>query len=80
METDKDHIHYMIETTPNINLSNMVKTMKSYITYHIWEKYSAYLSKYFWKERTFFSDGYFISSIGNVSQETLKNYIENQGK
>ena len=47
METDKDHIHYMIETTPNINLSNMVKTMKSYITYHIWEKYSAYLSKCF---------------------------------
>lgn len=80
METDKDHIHYMIETTPNINLSNMVKTMKSYITYHIWGKYSAYLSKCFWKERTFFSDGYFISSIGNVSQETLKNYIENQGK
>lgn len=80
METDKDHIHYMIETTPNINLSNMVKTMKSYITYHIWEKYSAYLSKCFWKEITFFSDGYFISSIGNVSQETLKNYIENQGK
>lgn len=54
--------------------------MKSYITYHIWEKYSAYLSKCFWKERTFFSDGYFINSIGNVSQETLKNYIENQGK
>ena len=72
METDKDNIHYMIETTPNINLSNIVKTMKSYITYHIWEKYSAYLSKCFWKERTFFSDGYFISSIGNVSQETLK--------
>lgn len=80
MEVDKDHIHYMIETTPNINLSNMVRTMKSYITYHIWEKYSAYLSKCFWKEKTFFSDGYFISSIGNVSQETLKNYIENQGK
>lgn len=80
MKTDKDHIYYMIETTPNINLSNMVKTMKSYITYHIWEKYYAYLSKCFWKERTFFSDGYFISSIGNVSQETLKSYIENQGK
>lgn len=29
MEVDKDHIHYMIETTPNINLSNMVRTMKS---------------------------------------------------
>lgn len=80
METDKDHIHYMIETTPNINLASLVKTMKSYTTYHIWLKYSAYLSKRFWKERTFWSDGYFISSIGNVSEATLKEYIENQGK
>lgn len=79
-EVDKDHIHYRIETTPNSNLSNLVRTMKSYITYHIWKKYSAYLSKCFWKEKTFFSDEYFISSIGNVSQETLKSYIENQGK
>lgn len=70
----------MIETTPNINLSNLVRTMKSYTAYYIWEKYSVYLSKCFWKERTFWSDGYFISSIRNVSQETLQHYIENQGK
>ena len=80
METDKDHIHYMIETSPNINLSNFVKTMKSYITYHIWQKYYNYLSKYFWNERTLFSDGYFLASIGNVSQDVLKEYIENQDK
>lgn len=80
MEVEKDHIHYMIETTSNINLSNLVRTMKSYITYHIWEKYNNYLRKAFWKERTFFSDGYFISSIGNVSQETLQHYIKNQSK
>ena len=67
METDKDHIHYMIETSPNINLANFVKTMKSYITYHIWQKYYNYLSKCFWNERTLFSDGYFLASIGNVS-------------
>ena len=47
METDKDHIHYTIETRPNINLSNFVRTMKGYITYHTWEKYSAYLCKCF---------------------------------
>ena len=78
METDKGHIHYMIETRPNINLSNFVRTMKGYITYHIWEKYSAYLCKCFWKEKTFFTDGYFICSVGNVSEKTLKEYIENQ--
>lgn len=80
MEVDKDHIHYMIETTPNINLSNFVKMLKSYTTYHIWQKYTTYLNKCFWKEKTFWSDGYFVASIGNVSQETLRQYIENQGK
>lgn len=79
METDKDHIHYMIETRPNINLSTFVKTIKSYTTYHIWRKYDFYLKKHFWKEKTFWTDGYFICSIGNVSEETLKKYIENQG-
>ena len=79
METDQDHIHYMIETRPNINLSDFVRTMKSYITYHIWKKYFAYLHKCFWKEKTFFTDGYFICSVGNVSEKTLKEYIENQG-
>lgn len=52
METDKDHIHYMIETEPNINLSDLVRVMKSYTTYHIWKRHSKFLSKHFWKERT----------------------------
>ena len=37
------------------------------------------LCKYFWKERTFFTDGYFVSTIGEVSVETLRKYIQNQG-
>ena len=80
LESDKDHIHYMIEVEPNTNLANFVKTLKSYTTYHIWKKYPNYLRKCFWKERTFWSDGYFIASIGEVSADTLKEYIENQGK
>ena len=52
MEVDKDHLHMMIETTPIINLSDYVRTLKSYTTFHIWKKYSSYLSKCFWKEKT----------------------------
>lgn len=79
MEVDRDHIHYMISTKPNCNLANLVKTMKSYTTYHIWKKFEIDLNREFWRERTFWTDGYFISSIGNVSEVTLKSYIENQG-
>lgn len=69
----------MIETNPNVNLSNVIRMMKSYITFYLWEKYYQILSKQFWKEHTFFTDGYFVCSIGNVSEEQLKKYIDNQG-
>ncbi len=72
MWTDKDHIHYMIETEPTISISKSVNLMKSYTTYHIWQNHSYYLSKHFWKERTFWTDGYFVCSVGNVSEKILK--------
>ena len=77
METDKDHIHYMIETEPTMSISKIVNLMKSYTTYHIWKRYPQYLRKQFWKEHTFWTDGYFACSVGNVSEEMLKRYIEN---
>lgn len=79
MEADKDHIHYMIETKSNCNISNLVKTMKSYITFHIWKYHKNFLLKHFWKEHTFFTDGYFVCTVGNVAEQQLRQYIENQG-
>ena len=79
METDKDHIHYMIETGPTMSISKIVNLMKSYTTYHIWKRYPQYLRKQFWKEHTFWTDGCFACSVGNVSEEMLKRYIEKQG-
>ena len=79
METDNDHIHYMIEIPPTIAISDLVRDLKSYTTYHIWKDYPDVLRKHFWKERTFWTDGYFACSVGNVSEQMLKEYIENQG-
>ncbi len=79
METDKDHIHYMIETEPTTFISKIVNLMESYTTYHIWERYSNYIRKHFWKENTFWTNGYFACSVGTVSEEMLRKYIENQG-
>ena len=33
METDKDHIHYMLEIPPVITISKAVRLIKSYTTY-----------------------------------------------
>ena len=69
----------MIETEPTMSISKIVNLMKSYTTYHIWKRYPDYLRKHFWKEHTFWTDGYFVCSAGNVSEEMLGKYIENQG-
>ena len=53
METDKDHIHYMVETEPTMSVSKIVNLMKSYTTYHVWERYPNYLRNHFWEEHTF---------------------------
>ena len=45
METDKDHIHYMVETEPTMSVSKIVNLMKGYTTYHVWERYPNYLRK-----------------------------------
>ena len=69
----------MIETEPTMSISKAVDLIKSYTTYHIWKKHTEYLKNYFWKEHTFWTDGYFACSVGNVYEEMLKQYIENQG-
>jgi len=35
--------------------------------------------KYYWSENTLWSDGYYASTIGNVSKEAAEYYIRNQG-
>ena len=57
----------------------IVSTIKSFSTYYIWKKHGEYLKNYFCKENSFWSDGYFACSIGNVSKKIVEKYIENQG-
>jgi putative transposase len=79
METDKDHIHFLISYDCTDNVSDIVKTIKQKTTYLLWLKYSNYLCKCYWKKKIFWSDGYFACSIGEVSTTTIQRYIETQG-
>lgn len=78
-EIDQDHIHILIRYPPKRSVLEMVRLLKQLTTYRIWRNHNQYLSRHFWKERTFWSDGYFSCSIGNVSKETIQKYIQTQG-
>ena len=67
----------MIDYDPSISVLAIVKRSKQMSTFRIWEIFD--LGNYFWKEKTFWSDGYFVCSIGDASINTIKNYIQTQG-
>lgn len=79
MESDKDHIHILLQYNPTDSISKMVSILKQHSTYYLWKRHENFLKKQYWKERTLWSDGYFAASIGTVSQEVIERYIENQG-
>ena len=79
IETDKDHIHFLLSYDTTDKVCDIVKIVKQETTYYLWHKYSSLLSKQYWKKKIFWADGYFSCSIGEISSATIQKYIENQG-
>jgi len=71
MESDKDHIHMMVSSEPKVSPLQIVRRLKQMSTTAIWKRQGELLHRIFWKENTFWTDGYFVASVGNVSQETI---------
>jgi putative transposase len=79
METNKDHVHILLEYSPKVSVSDIVKQLKQYSTFQMWQHYKEILFKHYWKHKILWSDGHFACSIGQVSQEIIEKYIQNQG-
>lgn len=80
METDKDHIHFLLSYDTTDRICDIVKTVKQETTYYLWQKYNSFLLKQYWKKKIFWSDGSFACSIKKVSSATIQKYIESQGE
>jgi putative transposase len=78
MEIDKDHIQLLLTIKPDISVSQYVRRIKQSTTQSIWGKFPL-LKQQFWREKTFWSDGYFVCSVGNASAATIRRYIQEQG-
>jgi len=78
-ESDVDHIHFLIRYIPRLSVTAIVRKLKQQSTIAIWQKHKDILSRNFWKEHTFWSDGYFVCSIGKACPDTVRQYILSQG-
>lgn len=76
IETDKDHIHLLVKSEPKISALMIVRRLKQEITVRMWKTQSICLSRFYWKERTLWNDGYFVCTIGNIRRKERMNTSE----
>jgi putative transposase len=79
MELDRDHVHFLIRSTPAVAPFDVVHKLKQVSTYDMWQKHHDYMGRFYWNGHRLWTRGYFIASIGEVCEETIRHYIENQG-
>ena len=72
----KDHIHLFVSVPPHLSVSDLVKELKGKSSWKIMSEFKS-MSKQFWG-RHFWGRGYFVASSGNITDETIMKYIENQ--
>lgn len=84
MNLDTDHIHLLLSFPPDYSLSQTVNRLKQMTTNYLYrnERAEKWLKQFYWKKkkRLLWTHGYFVSTIGKVSEKIVFNYIENQGK
>jgi len=73
-----DHIHLLLSYPPRLSISKLVQYLKEKTSRKLLQEYGL-LRKQFWGQHIW-ARGYFVVSVGTMTDEIVKDYIENQGK
>ena len=75
---DKDHVHVLMKTHPNTNISKFLNAYKS-ASSRLIKKEFPMIRKQLWKEY-FWSRSFCLLTTGGAPLEVIKKYIETQGQ
>lgn len=80
MNIDKDHVHLLVSFPVDYSIDQTVKRLKQFTTNYLYsnDKIYSWLRNFYWKrKRKLWTNGYFVSTLGQVSEEKVFQYIEN---
>ena len=72
----KDHVHMYVAISPKISLSDFMAYLKGKSALMLFDRHPEYRQK--WTDRHFWARGHYVSTVGNVNEETLIQYIKEQ--
>lgn len=78
IETDKNHVHFLIQSVPTYSVTKIVRTLKSVTAREIFRRYPQ-VEKQLWGGE-FWTDGFFAGTVGKHGDEAMiGKYVKNQG-
>lgn len=72
-----DHVHLLVSAPPHLSPSRVMQAIKGKTSHHLLQDHRR-LRAEFWG-RHLWARGYFVASSGNVTDETIAQYIQLQG-
>lgn len=76
--TDKDHVHFLIQSVPTYSVTKIVKMLKSLTAREVFKR-CPQVKKTLWGGE-FWTDGYFATTVGKHGNEnTISDYVRKQG-
>jgi len=79
MGFEEDHVHLYISIPPRQPIPYVVQMLKGRTSKVIRKEFNIYLREYYWKP-VLWAVGYFVATVGEITHQTIKNYVETQGK
>ena len=73
-----DRVHCFVSAPPKLSITNIVKYLKGITGRKLFEEYPELRSK-LWKGELW-NHSYYVETIGSVSEENIRRYIEHQSK
>ena len=73
----KDHVHLSVAIPPKESISDFMGYLKGKSTLMIYDRHPELQSKW---DKAFWSRGYDVETIGNITEEAVQKYIREQAE
>lgn len=70
-----DHVHICVSIPPKLSVSQFVGYMKGKSALMIFDKHPELGSKW---TKAFWARGYYVATVGNITEDAIKKYIQEQ--
>jgi putative transposase len=75
---EEDHVHLLVDIHPALDISDLINNLKSASSKRLRRVYADRIRRFYWKP-VFWHRAYYVGSVGNVTLDVIRKYVEQQG-